>query len=263
MIDFIIVGAQKGGTTAAAYNLNKHPDISVFAGITEYGQYEIEFFNQHWNRGANWYFEQLPKSEGIVGEKTAELFHRTICHERIFAVNPKAKLLVLLRCPIERAFSQWRMATYIKKDESKSFDEVVLNEYANLEFTNYKREFYSCNEVEISCWREGYIMKGFYYEQLQNLLKYFPKENIHIAISEEVSKNKETEYNKMFYFLNVMPFVTDFENRFVGKPAQQTMNKKTYNFLREIYSKSNESLFNYLGYQIVEWSNNPLFLNAK
>ena len=67
----------------------------------------------------------------------------------------------------------------------------------------------------------------------------------------------------MFYFLNVRPFVTDFEHRFVGKPAQQTMSKKTYNFLREIYSKSNESLFNYLGYQIVEWSNNPLFVNAK
>lgn len=262
MIDFIIVGAQKGGTTAAAFNLNKHPDISVFSGITEYGQYEIEFFNQHWDRGANWYFEQLPKSEGIIGEKTAELFHRTICHERIFSVNPKVKLLILLRCPIERAFSQWRMATYIKKDESTSFDEVVLNEYAKLECPNYKQEFYSCYEAEISCWREGYIMKGFYYEQLQNLLKYFSKENIHITITEDVVKNKEDEYNKMFSFLNVSPFTANFENRFIGKAAQM-MNKKTYDLLKEIYSKSNESLFNFLGYEIKEWSNNPIYIDAR
>jgi len=262
MIDFIIIGAQKGGTTAAAFNLNKHPEISVFSGITEYGQYEIEFFNQHWDRGANWYFEQLPKSQGIVGEKTAELFHRTICHERIFTINPKVKLLVLLRCPLERAFSQWRMAAYIKKDELKSFDEVVIDEYAKLELPNYKQEFYLCNETEISCWREGYIMKGFYYEQLHNLLKYFPKENIHIAISENVTKHKEIEYNKMFSFLNVSPFITDFENRFIGKPAQM-MNKKTYDLLKEIYSKSNESLFNFLGFEIKEWLNNPIYIDAK
>lgn len=262
MIDFIIVGVQKGGTTAAAYNLNKHPNISVFSGITEYGQYEIEFFNQHWDRGANWYFEQLPKSKGIVGEKTAELFHRTVCHERIFSVNPNVKLLVLLRCPIERAFSQWRMAALIKKDESKNFDEVVIEEYAKLELPNYKQEFYLCKETEISCWREGYIMKGFYYEQLYNLLKYFPRENIHIAITEYVAKNKEIEYNKMFSFLNVRPFIDDFENRFIGKPAKM-MNKKTYDLLKEIYSESNETLFNFIGYEVAEWLNNPLYINAR
>ena len=259
MIDFIVIGAQKGGTTAAAFNLNKHPEISVFSGITEYGQYEIEFFNQHWERGKKWYFEQLPKSGGIVGEKTAELLHRTICHKRIVSVNPKVKLLVLLRCPIERAFSQWRMATYIKKDETRSFDDVVRNEYSKLESQTYKEEFYMCRETEISCWREGYIMKGFYYEQLQNLLKYFSKENIHISISENVAKNKEMEYNKMFSFLNVHPFTTDFENRFIGKPAKM-MNIETYDLLKNIYSKSNESLFNFLGFEVKEWLNNPFYI---
>src|SRR5688572_25508011 len=135
--DFIIIGAQKAGTTAAAFNLNKHPSISVFSGITEYGQAEIEFFNQHWERGSDWYFNQLPDDK-IVGEKTAELLHRTICHQRIYLVQPNVKLIVLLRCPIKRAYSQWRMAAFNKKDEVQSFAEVIDAELQILESDKHR-----------------------------------------------------------------------------------------------------------------------------
>jgi hypothetical protein len=252
MIDFIIVGAQKGGTTAASYNLNKHPNISMFSGVTEYGQYEIEFFNQHWERGPQWYFDQLPPSKGIRGEKTAELLHRTICHERIFQVQPNVKLIVLLRCPIERAYSQWRMATFIKKDESRSFNNVILEEVKLLEDEMYKSDFYSCKEIEMSCWREGYIIKGFYVEQLTSLFKYFPAENVHIAITEHIFENKALAYNKMFEFLNVAPFYSEFENRFTGK-ATDAMTRKAHGLLQEIYSKKNDKLFDLLGMEIKEW----------
>jgi len=83
MINFLIVGAQKAGTTAAAYNLNLHPRVSVFDGTTEFGQREIEFFNQHWDKGIPWYLGHFEGLIGIRGEKTAELLHRTACHARI------------------------------------------------------------------------------------------------------------------------------------------------------------------------------------
>ena len=252
MIDFIIIGAQKGGTTAAAFNLNKHPEISVFSNVTEYGQYEIEFFNQHWERGERWYFEQLPKSKRIVGEKTAELLHRMICHERIFKVQPNVKLIVILRSPIYRAYSQWRMAVFTKKDETRSFEEVIFAEYKMLEKKSFKEDFYNCKEKEISCWREGYIVKGFYYEQLQNLIKYFPLDNIHIAISERVYNNKTLEYNKIFNFLKVNSLNIEFENKFIGKTTE-AMSNKVYNKLKLIYEKPNQELFNLLGYRIEEW----------
>jgi hypothetical protein len=253
MIDFIIVGAQKGGTTAAAFNLNKHPDISIFSGKTEYGrQAEIEFYNQHWDRGIAWYFEQLPKSKGLRGEKTAELLHRKICHKRIYSVKPDIKLIVLLRCPIERAFSQWRMAALNKGDETESFDDVVRNEFKKLKENKYLEDFYSCRETDISCWREGYILKGFYFEQLISLLEYFPKENIHIGIAERIMKNKEAEYSKIFSFLNVKPFKSNFENKFVGKTSQPIKNE-TFDLLKQVYSTPNEALFNLLGYEIEEW----------
>ncbi len=55
VVDFLIVGAQKAGTTAAAFNLNLHQQVDVFRGVTKFNQYEIEFFNQHWGEGVEWY----------------------------------------------------------------------------------------------------------------------------------------------------------------------------------------------------------------
>jgi len=252
-IDFIIIGAQKGGTTAAAYNLNKHPDISVFSGITEFRQYEIEFFNQHWECGIEWYREQVPKF-GIRGEKTAELLHRTICHERIFQTAPQVKLVVLLRNPVERAYSQWKMAHYNKKDEQLTFEEVINSEINQLNNQVYIEEFYQLKENQKSCWREGYLLKGFYSDQLQSLFRFFPKEQIYIGISERIGKDKENGYNDIFAFLHARPYRDQFEDRFVGKTAAP-MISKIERQLKEIYSKPNENLFNLLGYEIEEWKN--------
>ena len=252
-IDFIIIGAQKAGTTAAAFNLNQHPSISVFTGFTEYGQAEIEFFNQHWDRGSDWYFNQLPKENKVIGEKTSELLHRTVCHERIQKVQPNVKLIVLLRCPVERAYSQWRMAALNKKDEVRSFSEVISKELEMLQNNSYKHDFYSCKRNELSTWREGYIVKGFYYEQLENLFKYFSNEQVHISISERLLKNKTEEYNAMFSFLDVAPYVSVFEERFIGNKNYE-IDCATFECLKEVYRKPNEKLFDILGYKVSEWN---------
>jgi hypothetical protein len=144
------------------------------------------------------------------------------------------------------------MATFIKKDEARSFDSVILEEAERLEDDLYKSDFYSCKEIDMSCWREGYIIKGFYVEQLTSLFKYFPAENIHIAITEHIFENKALAYNKMFEFLNVAPFYGEFENRFTGK-VTDAMTTKTRGLLKEIYSKKNDKLFDLLGMEIKEW----------
>lgn len=252
MIDFIIIGAQKAGTTAAAYNLNLHPDLSVFSGVTEYGQREIEFFNQHWERGADWYLSHLDPVKKLRGEKTAELLHRTICHPRIYSVNPNVKLIVLLRSPIERSFSQWKMAVCNKKDEVRSFSEVILDEISKIDMEEYKSHFYSCRERKVSNWREGYVLKSFYYEQLVSLFRFFRRENVYIAISEKIKANMKSEYNKIFRFLEVDDFIDVFEEKFVCS-NNLTMHQRDYNNLKDLFKKQNEKLFGLLGYEIKEW----------
>lgn len=252
-LDFIIIGAQKAGTTAAAFNLNKHPSISVFSGVTEFGQTEIEFFNQHWEKGSDWYFNQLPKENKVIGEKTAELLHRCICHERIHKVQPNIKLIVILRCPVKRAYSQWRMAALNKKDEVRSFAEVVSSELQIIESEEYKSEFYECKKSAFSTWREGYVLKGFYFEQLQNLFRFFSKEQVHISITEKLISDKQEGYNSIFSFLNVAPYHSTFEEKFIGKEKNE-LDKKTFHLLKEIYNEPNKKLFDMLGYKISEWN---------
>src|SRR4051794_40687659 len=133
VVDFLIVGAQKAGTTAAAFNLAKHPDLFVFQGKTSFGQWEREFFNQHWDQGVQWYMTHFDYRKRLVGEKTAELLHRSVAHRRMHETVPDAKLIVFLRCPVERAYSQWKMATRAGWGEHRSFHEVVESEMALLD----------------------------------------------------------------------------------------------------------------------------------
>lgn len=252
MIDFIIIGAQKAGTTSAVHNLNLHPMIRVFNGVTEYGQREIEFFNQHWERGRSWYFSHFPFTTHVQGEKTAELFHRTICHSRIYETAPKAKLILLLRCPVRRAFSQWKMATFSKNDETRSFEATIESERRALEEPGYRDRFYSLAQSQLSCWREGYLLKGFYYEQLVHLYQVFPRSQICLGISERVRGHKVREYNRFFNFLGVAEFDGPFGEHFVAT-SHAELSRRARIILSELYRPYNELLFNLIGESVPEW----------
>lgn len=253
---FLIIGGQKCGTTAAARNLSLHPQVSVFAGITEYGQKEIEFFNQHWERGTAWYASHFQNSDTntkvLRGEKTAELLHRIVCHERMFVTNPRFKLIVFLRSPVDRAYSQWKMAALHKGDEPEDFDTVVTRELALMDEARYREEFYSCSDAGVSCWREGYLLKGMYAEQLDSVYRWFPKEQVFVAISERSRSNLTQGYAEIFEFLGLPSFVASFAEHFVGRPSEP-MSSRTRSLLAELYRTPNERLFSLLGEDVPEW----------
>jgi hypothetical protein len=94
VVDFLIIGVQKGGTMAAVANLNKHPDIYVKS--------ECQFFTFCWDFGVNWYRNKLQTNKSIVGEKTPEYIYCDDCLPRIKMVCPSAKFLLFLRDPIKR-----------------------------------------------------------------------------------------------------------------------------------------------------------------
>ena len=251
--NFVIIGAQKAGTTAAARNLALHPEISVFSGTTEYGQKEIEFFNQHWNRGIEWYQSHFNSQAKAVGEKTAELLHRSVCHGRMSATIPKAKLVVILRSPVERSFSQWRMASLAKRDEPNDFESVIFEELRQIEDPTYQAHFSLCHEDRISCWREGYVLKGFYADQLEHLLHCYPAENVLVAISERIRKDMRKEYERVFRFLGVSALPLPFAEHFASPPTPP-MSLRARNVLKQVYRTPNDRLRNLLRDEIPEWT---------
>lgn len=250
---FLIIGAQKAGTTAAARNLSTHPSVRVFSGTTEYGQRELEFYNQHWNRGVEWYSSHFANGPHLNGEKTAELLHRTVCHSRMYKVNPNFKLIVLLRNPVERAYSQWKMARFVKADEDDSFEAVILRELGSLADQAAADRFHACYDEGRACWREGYIRKGMYAEHIRSVLEWFPRSNVFIGISEQFRKNKSASYNRIFDFLGVQPFCGAFAEHFVS-PRSPPLSSRVRKKLSEIYREPNRQLFSLIGSEVPEWS---------
>lgn len=253
IVDFLIIGAQKAGTTAAAFNLSQHPDVSMFSGVTQFMQREIEFFNQHWAEGPDWYRSHFDHSKLVVGEKTAELLHRLVTHERIQQTVPHVKLIIFLRNPVERAFSQWKMSTRPNWGEQRTFRAVIEEEGGLIANRAYRDAFYRCADGNAACWREGYLQKGFYAEQIEHLLKFFPRERIHIAITERVRRNMALEYSKVWRFLGLEPLLAAFQERFVSVNKAQ-MDPVTREHLNAFYEPHNRRLFDLLEAPIREWN---------
>jgi hypothetical protein len=95
LVDFLIIGAQKAGTTALGRNLNKHPEIFV--------KNECQFFTFCWGYGVDWYRQQLQSTKRLIGEKTPEIVYCDDCATRVQEVCPNAKFILCLRDPVARS----------------------------------------------------------------------------------------------------------------------------------------------------------------
>ena len=93
-VDFLIIGAQKAGTTSLVTNLNKHPDVYV--------KNECQFFTFCWGFGSSWYRDQLKSSKRFIGEKTPEIIYCDDCAPRVKQICPEAKFILCIRDPINR-----------------------------------------------------------------------------------------------------------------------------------------------------------------
>lgn len=109
--NFLIIGAQKAGTSWLAYQLEKHPEIYL-------PKKEIHYFDKGFNyqKGLSWYEKQFDEvtEQKAIGEKTPEYLwangegwedHQSDVHQKIFQTLPEAKLIVTLRNPVDRAIS--------------------------------------------------------------------------------------------------------------------------------------------------------------
>lgn len=253
VVDFLIIGAQKGGTTAAIRNIGLHPDIEVFSGQTEFGQYELEFFTEHWALGLNWYRKHFNYQAKVVGEKTAELLHRISTHSRMREIAPGAKLVVFLRAPARRTYSQWLMASMPGWGETRTFSQVVRDSLWELDHKDSLHHFYNGYSKTIEPWREGYLAKGLYFDQLKSLTQHFSREQILILIQERVRENMAHEYSRIFDFLGVSQYSGHFSEHFVNRRENGGQESIIRN-LAVKYKNENAKLFDFLGYDIPEWS---------
>lgn len=186
MIDFIGLGAQKSGTSWVYANLYDHPEICIPVK-------EIHFFSRsRFEKGKDWYESHF---EGCTtslkkGEFSTSYLYSSYAAERIRDMYPSAKLLVILRNPVDRAYSQYGNA--IKAGEvakTVTFDSYIKNEPSCLE-------------------------QGLYAQQLKRYFDVFPREQICVLIYEDIKKDPEQFMRNIYTFLKVDTlFVSRMLNR--------------------------------------------------
>jgi len=242
VIDFIIMGTQKGGTTALGINIGKHPDIYIDISPDPFKS-EIHFFDLNWKKGIKWYKNHFNYSKRMVGEKTPDLMYLDYTFPLIQSVNPYIKIILILRDPIERAFSSWKLITKYF-DEKRTFEQAItdeLNIITNKLDKNENITFFSASK--------HYLRKGLYYKQIEKILRWFPRDNILILISEDVIKDMNKEYNKVYDFLNIEPYTGKYDMYFVSDDVSK-IDINLYNKLINFYKSDVKKLEKLLGYKV-------------
>jgi hypothetical protein len=233
---FICIGVQKGGSTSFISYMNQHPEVYM-------REKEVHYFDSKEltpRNTAKYESEFTPRNKTIIGEKTPSYCYLQYAINRIHTYNPNIKLILLLREPIARAYSQYNL-NYPKKLDS-FLTSVMLEKDVKLKDITFNHR---------ASW---HIVRGFYDEHIEYILSKFPRENLHIAISEEVHRNKNIEYNKIYQFLGATKTITvddtaDTNVRSYAKP----LSKQDARILYDIYKPHNEKLYSILGRKIDIW----------
>jgi hypothetical protein len=234
IIDCIICGVQKASTTSALKNLSKHPDISSYPE-------EIHYFDINWKKGVQFYEKHFDYSKKIIMEKTPDLLYLSHTFPLIQSLNPFVKLIIFLRNPIDRAYSAWNMSIE-NKWTTLTFEECIEEELTFRIGEN--KLFYPATN--------HYLQRGLYYKQIKKLLKFFPKQNIIILISEKIRDNMEKEYNKIYDFLNIPKLNNiDYTKERVGN-YNEKIKKDTYDKLIIFFKEDVSKLEKFLGYGL-DW----------
>lgn len=195
--DFFIVGAAKSGTTSLYNYLTQHPH--VFMPINK----EPYFFGE-WRgageridlEGYSKLFEGIPESVAAGEASTTYLYLRSAAYE-IERFQPRAKIIIVLRNPVDRAYSQyWHNLRngYV----SSSFEEELEAEKWRISegwdgfFTGAPAPAY-------------YVESGHYAEQVGRFLKIFGRDSVRIYLFEDLIKNAQGVCHDVFSFLEVQP----------------------------------------------------------
>jgi hypothetical protein len=200
--DFLIIGGQRCGTSSLYYYLTEHP--AILPASTK----EPHFFDEYFARGQSWYRTQFPTSlrkglgmQVLTGEGTPYYLVYPHAPRRASELVPQAKLIALLRNPVDRAISQYwieRQAGFEKwsfEDAIKGEEERLAGELARMQ---HDEHYYSHSFRHFS-----YLTRGIYVEQLQNWLRFYPREQMLILKSEDLYKDPGAVLEQALAFLGV------------------------------------------------------------
>ena len=194
--NLIVIGAQKCGTSVLHYYLSLHPEVSMSKPK------ELNFFieERNWPRGLDWYKAQFDPEATVRGEAspnyTAFPQHEGV-PERMHSVVPEAKLIYMVRDPLERIAAHW-VHNYAKRREKGTLAETLSHP------------------------NTSYVTRSKYAMQLERFLAHYPQEQVMVFQQSELRHQRMATLRKVFEFVGVDP---DFNHPRFEQERHQTSGK--------------------------------------
>jgi O-antigen biosynthesis protein len=254
---FLVIGAQKSGTTALDVNLRKHPSIEL-----------VPHFKSRWlgweNTKETWFFNATAPRFGLTTlDDYAALFNDNnklqgeVCpsYDRprpiasIAEAIPDAKLILICREPVARLESslnhmmQWHAEC---PDMDDFFGWSPLRSFE----ANLQAELADAGSL-------GLLQMGLYADTVQRVLNRFAPEQLLILVAEEYRQNPQATYDRIAEFLGLRPTRISHEDAHVRKyTTRLTAEQRAW--LSDFYRPHNQRFFDLLGRQIPSWESAAL-----
>lgn len=241
-VHFVVAGMQKSGTTTLHRLLAQHPHVHV-APIkgTHFFDTESHFAGDEIDYAAYHAFFSPTPSHRVIGEATPIYSFWEPSMRRIAAYNPWMKVIVVLRNPIERAYSHWNFLTG-KRIEHLGFEEALAAE-----------EERTRASLPLQSRHFSYVARGFYTPQLERIASLFPAEQRLVLRMEELIDPESTAMDRVWSLLGVeRPPSTEpahANRRGYASPMAPAVREK----LREVFRAEIGSLERMLGWDLRDW----------
>jgi Sulfotransferase domain len=221
--DYVIIGAQKGGTSFLYHLLTLHPLVEPAA------RKELHFFDhpEHFDNGAEWYrrcFPRLSSKDGqrsITGEATPYYLFDPPVAKRMAEIVPQARLIALLRNPVDRAYSHYQMQVK-RGTEPRTFEEAIEQEHSS------------------------YVSRGIYADQLLRWFEVYSKEQMLVLKSEDFFKRPIETLKVVLTFLDLPdwePEASELQQRRHSGTYKQKMDPSTRRRLEAYFEPHNQRLY--------------------
>ena len=244
--NFLILGAQKAGTSSLFKYAIQHPQIIPPL------RKELEFWSLRINRGLDWYLSQFPAippgdTTYLSGEACPGYLDHDASAARLLTQFPEIKLIVILRNPVERAYSHynhWRR----RQQETRDFETAIQDQLDRLTSGGQG----AIPEQQLWNSPHNYLARGVYVVFLKHWMSIFPRDRFLILSNEQLNHTPQTTLSQFFDFLELPDATIQADLRHnVGtySPLSDTLRQR----LEQFYAPYNQELETFLG-QRFEWS---------
>lgn len=242
-VGFLVAGTQKGGTTTLDASLRGHPEVCMA------DQKEVHFFDNEEafaggrpDPAALYHPHFSPrKQHRIAGESTPIYMYWRPAPERIQAYNQDMRFILLLRNPIQRAFSHWNMAPR-RNAECRPFLDAIQEEIRDRERgkTRQHKVFSYCD-------------RGFYSEQIERLWSLFPQRQTLVLKSERFWNAPEEAMTAICDFLGVARIEPANAEKLHAFPYARDLSAAEKSLLRSLFEPEVRRLECLLGWDCSDW----------